>query len=59
MQYYYGYAALTVGIGAKQVKDIRDTKIVTSLLLTFLTDLAGDPVLSDKFYYFIEAQGKA
>lgn len=49
---------LITGIGVKQVKDIRDTKIVTSLFLTFLTDLAGDPVLSDKFYYFLEAQGK-
>lgn len=49
---------LIVVVGVKQVKDIRDTKIVTSLFLTFLTDLAGDPVLCDKFYYFIEAQGK-
>ena len=46
-------------LGVKQVKDIRDTKIVTSLLLAFLTELAGDPVFCDKFYYFIEAQGKA
>lgn len=39
------------------MKDIRDTKIVMSLLLTFLTELTGDAVLGDKFYYFIEAQG--